>query len=193
MMAEPSDTREVHDIAVWLADEADPRDCYRAFEAYGHAMTAASTFEMLMALMVMKALVLRLDKRANARIAAADHTTVTASLLRGSYDRLQRQLKNSFSLSAELVQGLADGKEARDHLAHNFWQGHAANLLSSDGVDVIAAECAQAANHFRLLARALFAETGVDARDYVAMLRDDPQRQQKLAGWQQLLAELGLH
>ena len=183
---------EVHDIAIWFADYADPHNCYRAFEAYGHAMAAASTFEMLMALMTMKALVLRMDKRANSRIAPADHAALTRSLLNSSYDKLQRQLKSSFTLSPELIQGLADGKDSRDHLAHNFWQGHASNLLSSDGIDVIATDCASTANHFRLLARALFEETRVDVRDYIEMLKNDPEKDRKLAGWQQVFAEHSL-
>ena len=88
--------------------------------------------------------------------------------------------------------GLADGKLARDHLAHNFWQGHAGNLFSPEGVDVIATECAHAANHFRLLAQALFDETGADAEDYVKMIVEDPARANKLKGWQELLREQGL-
>jgi hypothetical protein len=183
---------EVHDIAVWFAGRANPNDCYRAFEAYGHAMAAASAFEILMALMVMKAVALRLDKRANANIQPADRRTLTKSLLTSSYDRLQRELRKSFTLSDETQTGLADGKLARDRLAHNFWPGHAGNLFSPDGVDVIATDCAHSANHFRLLAKALLEETGVDAEDYVTMILEDPERANKLKGWQELLREQGL-
>jgi hypothetical protein len=189
-MADNSNS-EVHDIAIWFADKADPEDCYRAFEAYGHAMASASTFEQLMALMVMKAFVLRLDKRANANIQPVDKPQLIQSLMNSSYDSLQRKLRNSFTLSNEVVTGLADGKGARDHLAHNFWQGHAVNLLSPEGVDVIASECAVHANHFRLLGRALLEDTGVDANDYIEMLVNAPDRAEKLAGWNALLEEKG--
>ena len=155
-------------------------------------MAAASAFEMLMALMVMKAVALRLDKRASSNIQPADRPKLTEKLRTSTYDRLQRELKKSFTLSDELHTGLADGKIGRDHLAHNFWQGHVANLHSTDGVDVIATQCAQAANHYRLLAQALFDETGVDANDYLTMLLDDPERQNKLAGWQDVLKDQGL-
>jgi hypothetical protein len=183
---------QFHGISVWFAEQADPKECYRAFEAYGHAMAAASAFEMLMALMVMKAVAFRLDKRANANIRPADRQKLTESLRTSTYDRLQRQIRNSFTLSDETQAGLADGKLVRDDLAHNFWQGHAANLFSSEGVDIIATACANAANHFRLLAQALFDETGVDANDYVTMILGDPERHNKLKGWQELLREHGL-
>lgn len=180
-----------HDIAVWFAEFAQPEDCYRAFEAYGHAMATASTFEQLMALMVIEAYALRLDKRAGNKIAVDDQPNFLRSLLKGSDDTLRRKLVNSFTLSAEVQLSLVESKDFRDHLAHNFWQRHAGNLLSADGVDVIATECAHVANHFRLLANALLAETGVDVRDYITstVLVD---ADIKLRGWQKKLKELGL-
>ena len=182
----------IHDIAVWFAGRANPKDCYRAFEAYGHAMAAASTFEQLMVLLVMKAFAQKLDKRANANIQPADKPRLIQSLMRSTYENLQRKLCQSFTLSDELKTGLADGKAARDRLAHNFWQGHAGNLLSSEGVDIIAIDCAAHANHFRLLAQAIFDETGVNANDYIDMLIEAPDRADKLAGWQNLLRQQGL-
>ena len=183
---------ELHESAVWFAKKAKPEDCYRAFEAYGHAMTAASAFEMLMALMVMKAFALRLDKRANAKIQPADHPRLIQSLLKNSYDKLQRRLCESYAVSPEIKVGLADGKSMRDYLAHNFWQAHVPNLFSSDGVDIIATVCGSHANHFRLLGQALVEETGVDADDYIAMLLDAPDRLEIMEGWKALLEEQGL-
>jgi hypothetical protein len=178
--------------AVWFAKGAAPEDCARAFEAYGHAMAAASAFEMLMVLMIMKAVVLKLDKRAGTRIQPADRSRLVQKLMRSSYDRLQREIRLSFTISAELQQGLADGKDARDHLAHNFWSGQVSNLFSSEGVDVIAANCAVHAHHFRLLSEALIEEAGVNADDYVQMLLTDPERADKLEGWRSVLREHGV-
>lgn len=185
--------REVHEVAVWFSRRANPDDCYRAFEAYGHAMAAASAFEMLMALMIMKALALRLDKRANANIQPADRPGLIRSLMDGSYDRLQRQLCLSFTLSDELRTGLADGKGARDHLAHNFWPGHVDNLHSSEGVDIIATDCATHANHFRLLTTAVLEETGLGVDEYLDMILNAPDRGEKFEGWQQVLRAEGLN
>lgn len=192
-MAEEKSDQEFHDIAIWFARRADAEDCYRAFEAYGHAMAAASAFEMLMALMSMKALALRLDKRASTNIQPADRPKLIQKFLRLSYDRLRIELCRSFSLSDAVRVGLEDGKLARDYLAHNFWQAHVINIFSSEGVDVISADCAAAANHFRLLAHALLEDTGVDTNDYVSMLLEDPDRDEKLRGWQQLLRDQGLN
>jgi hypothetical protein len=92
------DTPRDHNIAVWFASRAKPEDCYRAFEAYGYAMTAASGFELLMALMTMKAMALKLDKRKNSNLNEADKGRLISSLLSSSYAKLQRKLKLCFNL-----------------------------------------------------------------------------------------------
>ena len=187
-MISDNEDPQLHEIAVWFARYASPTDCYRAFEAYGHAMTVAVTFEMLMALMIAKAMLLRIGKRTAIELQQVDQPALTRTLLSSTYDKLQRKLRNCYDLSEELTGSLNDGKNARDHLAHNFWQGNATNLLSAEGVDVIATQCWHYANHFRLLADALTRETGINVDDYILMLRDDYERSEKLSGWQELLA-----
>lgn len=192
-MAADQDDPIVHDIAVWFARNADPSECYRAFEAYGHAMAAASAFENLMALMILKAVALRLDKRANANIQPADRPQLVRRLLSSTYDRLQRELCKSFKLSDDVRAGLQDGKVIRDDLAHNFWSAHAINLFSAEGVDVIATVCAHHSNHFRLLTSAIIKETGVSVEDYMNMLLEAPDRAAILEDWQGLLQAQGLN
>lgn len=181
-----------HYHAVWFGRHVDPNLCYRAFEAYGHAMASASTFELLMSLMIMKAMALRLDKRSNAQIKPADQAGLIKALRGYSYDALQRKLRQCFTLSKTLEIGLADGKIARDGLAHNFWQTHVSNLFSEQGVDIIATVCVQSANHFRLLSEALFAETGVDVQDYISMLINSPTEGSVTDGWIELFQQHGL-
>jgi hypothetical protein len=183
---------QIDDIAVWFASHAKPEDCYRAFEAYGHAMAAAATFEHLMALMIGKAVAQRIGKRANTSLTAKERRQWSKVLMSKSFDRLRIELNRSFKLSAELQQALKDGKDFRDHLAHNFWPAHTGHMLTSEGVDVIATVCAATANHFRVLANALLAETDVHVHDYIEMIVNDPSRDQKIEGWRHLLAQVGL-
>lgn len=181
-------TDERHELALWFRHKVDAEHCYRAFEAYGHAMAAASTFELLMALLTMRAMALRLDKRANARIQPADHDRLLLSLRKGTFEKLQRRLTDCYTLSEPLRSELKDAKNTRDYLAHEFWQVHCADLCSADGVEVIATAAALYADHFRKLANAVMAETGQDAHDYIDMLTAQPGYGQKLAGWHGLFA-----
>lgn len=183
--------KQLDALGVWFADHVSSENLYRSFEAYGHAMATASTFEMLMSLMIMKAMVLKLDKRAGQSFKPAEHDGLRQALLRSTYDSLQRRLRRCYNLSNEVVTGLADGKEMRDHLAHNFWQSHASSILSDEGTDVFAIHCLAIVRHFRLLIAALFEETGVSAHDYIEMLKNDPNREAAMAGWNQILQEEG--
>lgn len=192
-MSDPNDDEsEINTFGVWFSDHVKAENLYRSFEAYGHAMATASTFEMLMSLMIMKAMVLRLDKRAGQPINPSDHDGLRQALLRSTYDSLQRRLSRCYTLSFEVRTGLADGKEMRDHLAHNFWHSHASSILCDDGTDIFATHCMTIVHHFRLLITSLLNETGVTATDYIEMLKNDPARESNLAGWQALLQEEGL-
>lgn len=178
-----------HDIALWFADHTNPDGCLRAFEAYGHAMATASGFEQYMAVLVMKAYALGIDKRAGKPFHKAEGPALVQQLLWSTYAKIMSRLLNCYTLSDQLVSDLKDGKGFRDNLAHNFWQAHMGNLFSPEGVDVIATTCMQTAHHFRLLAIALTEETGVSADDYIAMIRDAPDRAEKVEGWNDLLRE----
>lgn len=169
--------------SIWFAPDDLPCDWHRAFEAYGHAMTAASMFEQFMALMIVKADVLRLAKRENSNTGIEDQRRMLRSATSWSFDRLRRTMVKYYDLSQVIHDGLQDGKEARDFLAHNFWQGHVHNLWCDKGIDIIAHAAALHANHFRLLAEAIVNETGIDVTDYIEMVRDAPDRDAQYEGW----------
>lgn len=190
----PSDTARsgMADIALWFADQVDPDECCRAFEAYGHAMAAAVALEQFMAVLIMKAYAFGLDKRAGKPFNKAEGPALIKHLQTCSYGRLLGKLQKCFTISNELLADLEDGKGFRDYLAHNFWAGHMGNLFSPEGVDVIAMACMQNANHFRLLTQALTKETTLDATDFIAMVRDAPDRAEKVEGWNVVLRDHGL-
>lgn len=175
-----------HDIAVWFGEPPDGVDWFRAFEAYGHAMTAASALEQLMGLIIVKAEVLRLGERAMAETNAAEHRALMTNVMRGNFATIQGRLLRAFKLSELLRDALSIAKDGRDYLAHNFWQCHIHNLWSERGIDVIAGACALTADHFRKVANALIEETGVDAQDYIDMIRARPKDEAYFEGWEKL-------
>jgi hypothetical protein len=176
-----------HNIAVWFGDPPDGVDWFRAFEAYGHAMTAASALEQLMALIVVKAEVFRLGRRAMAQTNAAEQKLLMANVMRGNFVKIQGRIRKAFKLSDLLQESLNIAKDGRDNLAHNFWQAHIHNLWSERGIDVIAGACALYANHFRNVANLLIEETGVDAQDYIDAIRAQPKEEAYFAGWEKLM------
>lgn len=178
-------------VSLWFAKGEHQADWYRAFEAYGHAMATASMIELLMALMIMKAEVLKLGKRANATTTMNEYQMMQRVLLAATFDRLRIRFLRTYDVSKELKQGLEDAKESRDHLAHGFWSGHIGSLWSERGINIIAAECAQRADHFRQCAQLMRDETGVDVTDYIEMVQNNPDREAIYEGWEALLKEGG--
>lgn len=174
--------------ALWFAEDPLPADWYRAFEAYGHAMMAASAFEQLMALLLAKAEVFRLGNRENAATTPDEQREITRQRMKWSFAKLENRLCKTFNLSALLREQITIGRDSRDHLAHNYWQAHIHNLWTERGIDVIATTCALAANHYRWLAHTLINETGVNADDYIEMARNDPDMDDKIGGWEAMLA-----
>lgn len=180
-----------HSIEVWFAKGAKPENCYRAFEAFGYAMTAASSFEMLMAMLASKTMIFRLGKRAGTSD-PIDEAVIRRQMLTYSYAKLQQWIKRLHDLSPELSEGLELGKTTRDSLAHDFWATHARDLYSEEGVDVIATHCASAADYFSRLATSLTLELKIDAAEFLETLHKDEDREQRLAGWHEVFVEEGL-
>lgn len=136
MSLPPAPTKDA--TAIWFAEDPLPADWYRAFEAYGHAMMAASALEQLTALLLAKAELLRLGNRANAETTSDEQREITRQWMKWSFAKLENRLRKTFSLGSLLKEQITIGRYGRDHLARNYWQAHIHNLWTERGIDVIA-------------------------------------------------------
>lgn len=173
----------------WFANGLPPCDWPRAFEAYGHAMATAASVEELMILLLTHAEVFRLGARATAKTTHSEIRQKTVIWQRERFNGLMNQCFKTFDLSKDLRDAMKIAKDGRDHLAHLFWRAHGGNLWTEDGIDIIAAECAHHAHHFRLVAEQLIAATGVNPTDYIEMKKASGLASENNEGWHQLLFE----
>lgn len=178
---------EQHLWGFWFGNGPPPCDWNQAFEAYGHAMASAGVLEELMILLLLHAEIFRLGKRVNAKTVSQDHKRMLESWQKERFNGLINRCWSTFDLSDELRVAMVIAKEGRDHLAHQFWRGHGANLWTEEGIEIIAADCAYKAHHFRNVSDALIVETGVNPVSYIEMKKETGLAGTNNAGWHDLL------
>lgn len=153
-------------------------------------MASAGALEELMILLLLKAEVFRLGKRVDAQTTAADQARMLEKWQKERFNGLMHLCWRNFELSSELKDAMEIAKASRDHLAHQFWRGHGANIWTEEGVEIIAADCAHSANHFRNVSDTLISETGINPSDYIEMKKASGINGEHNAGWHQLVYAL---
>lgn len=171
-----------------MGNEDDGRDCrlagqvgdfhgnnfeqpsFRAFEAYGYAMACACVFEVILRLVLAEKEVARTLKLTDPVKIERERQKFLRRTMRATFGTLIQWVCGKHQVSPELKGTLKYARDARDHLAHHFWQANLGNLGSETGIDLIAAECNLTGSFFNDAGNALCQETGVNVAQYKAFI-----------------------
>ncbi len=153
-----------------VADLEQP--AFRAFEAYGYAMACACVFEVMLRLVLAEKEVTRTSKITDPNRIEVERQKFLRRTMRATFGTLVQWVCGKHQVSAELKETLTYAKDARDHLAHHFWQANLGNLTSETGIDLIAAECNLTASFFNKAGNALQNETGINVAQYKTFVHE---------------------
>lgn len=121
-------------------------DQKQAWDAYGHAMGAAVGLELLMRIALLDE-----ARKANPDSAGARQEAL-ASILRMTFGQTASRFMRVYPAFAEhglFPEAIENASSIRNHLAHHFLDGRLTGLRTEKGIQLIALECIEYANHFR--------------------------------------------
>ena len=159
-------------MADWSLPPDFEQPAFRAFEAYGYAMASASVFEIVLRLVLMEAKAKELPRIADEERRQIEQEKFCRKVFRANFGALIQRVIDKCKLSADLQADLRNARDARDHLAHFFWQAHLGSLTTEQGIDLIGAECNLTAHFFNEAADKLRHATGVNTEQYKQFVRD---------------------
>lgn len=120
------------------------------WDAYGHAMGAATGLELTMRIALVHA-------AAKQGVSGPEATAAEINRIRrmtlGSTAKSFMETYPEFADDKAFVQGLSDAIDFRNHMAHNFLEGRLDAFRSDDGIKLVALECMLATEHFGELER----------------------------------------
>ena len=129
------------------------------WDAFGHAMGAATGLELTMRIALVHA-------AAKQRQQAPEAITAVINRIRGMTlgGTAKSFIKTypEFADDEAFVSGLNDAIDFRNHLAHNFLEGRMDAFRSDDGINLVALECMLATEHFGELERVVRARCPAD-------------------------------
>jgi hypothetical protein len=154
-----------------------------AFSAYGRVMAKIGAFEQFMRL----ALGEHEIRRAKAAGTSPNLQAFGKRVLKMDFGGLAQQVCDKFKFVPELKQAMKEAKGFRNHLAHDFWVSHFANLHSDRGVTIIVRQCKLLERQFDGLSNILVAGTGVNANLYAEWVASNANDELVFAGWESRL------
>ena len=129
------------------------------WDAYGHALGAATGLELTMRIALVHAAAKQGQRAPEATTAVINR--IRGMTLGGTAKSFMRKYPE-FADDEAFVSGLNDAVIFRNHLAHNFLEGRLDAFRSDNGIKLVALECMLATEHFSELERVVRARCPAD-------------------------------
>lgn len=134
-------------------------------------MAAGSALELQLGLYVLKKRVLNIQNGLAEPMSAHDAAKFAEATRKKTFPKLITAVRRCFRLSDGMLEALKIAKDARDHLAHGFWQVNIGFIQSESGIELIVQQCSLDAWHFKETALNLEREIGFTVDDFAEQSR----------------------
>jgi hypothetical protein len=131
---------------------ADLPDQKQLWDAYGHAMGAATGVELLMRIALINVAADKLAK--DGHLDQEHRSEALTKIQKMTFGQTVQAFKAAFSNFAEdkeFCESIGNAVSSRNHLAHHFLEGILLALRSTEGIELVVLSCVEYTDHFQSL------------------------------------------